>query len=83
MYDEETEEFNEMVFTGVNLQITCIPGHYWHCFKALGVEPVYFVTRLYNYADPDEERRPWNDPTVVPRWVNGRRDDPRVGKPWD
>ena len=52
-------------------------------FKALGVEPVYFVTRLHNYADTDEERRPWNDPTVVPKLINGRRGDPRVGKPWD
>ena len=86
VYDEESRELNEIISTGENLQVVRVPGHYWHGFKALGVEPVYlvyFVTRLYNYADPDEERRPWNDPTIVPRLINGRRDDPRVGKPWD
>jgi len=63
-----------------------VPGHYWHGFKALGVEPVflvYFVNKLYDYASLDEERRPWNDSTVVPRLINGRSDDHRVGKPWD
>ena len=44
---------------------------------------VYFTTRLYNYTDPDEERRPWSDPIIVPKLINGRKDDPRVGKPWD
>ena len=37
-------------------------------FRTLGVEPVYlayFVIRSYDYADPDEEDRPWNDPTVA------------------
>jgi len=85
-YDEKSGELDEIVSTGENLQIVRIPGHYWHGFKALGVEPVflvYFVNRLYDYADPDEERRPWNDPTVIPKSVNGRKDDPRVGKPWN
>jgi len=44
---------------------------------------VYFVTRLYDYKAPDEVRRPWNDPTIVPTEINGKREDPRVGKPWD
>jgi len=37
---------------------------------------------------PEEEeeikerlRRPWNDPTIIPKSINGRTDDPRVGKP--
>jgi len=85
-YDGETSELVEIVSTGMNLQVVRIPGHYWHGFKAVGVEPVwlvYFVTRLYDYENPDEERRPWNDPKIVPKSVNGRTDDPRVGKPWD
>ena len=44
---------------------------------------LYFVNRLYDYSKPDEERRPWNDPTIIPEKINGRKDDPRVGKPWD
>ncbi len=44
---------------------------------------VYFVSRLYDYENPDEVRRPWNDSTIVPAKINGREDDPRCGKPWD
>jgi dTDP-4-dehydrorhamnose 3,5-epimerase len=39
-------------------------GDYWHGTKTLGNEPsllVYFVNRLFDYGNPDEERRPWND----------------------
>jgi len=85
-YDEESGELNEIISASGNLQVVRVPSHYRYCFKALGVELVYlvyFVNRLYDYADPDEERRPWNDPTVVPKLINGRRGDPRVGKPWD
>jgi len=67
-------------------QIVRIPGHYWHGTKTVGHKPslsVYFVTRLYDHNNPDEERRPWNDATIVPAAINGKVDDPRVGKPWD
>ncbi len=67
-------------------QLVRIPRHYWHGFKAIGTEPaylIYFVSRLYDYENPDEIRRPWNDPSIVPKSINGRKDDPRVGKPWD
>ena len=86
VYDGESGELDEIVSTGENLQVVRVPSHYWHGFKALGVEPVYlvyFVTKLYDYADPDEERRPWNDPAIIPKLINGRRDDPRVGMSWD
>lgn len=85
-YDEKTKELNEIVSTGQMPQIVRMPGHYWHGFKALGNEPamlLYFTTKLYDYTDPDEERRPWNDPQLVPKLINGKKDDPRVGKPWD
>jgi len=51
----------EVVLSGDKLQILRIPGHYWHGFKAIGQEPVYliyFVNKLYDYQNPDEERRP-------------------------
>jgi dTDP-4-dehydrorhamnose 3,5-epimerase len=85
-YDDETEELDEIVSTGENLQVVRIPGHYWHGFKVVGDERaylVYFVNLLYDYEEPDEERRAWNDPTVVPRIINGKEDDERCNKPWD
>lgn len=85
-YDEKTKELTEIVSTSHDLQIVRIPGHYWHGFKAVGNETayvVYFTTRLYEYQNPDEERRPWNDITLVPKTINNSRKDPRAGKPWD
>jgi dTDP-4-dehydrorhamnose 3,5-epimerase len=85
-YDEATRELDEIVSSGLNLQVLRMPGHYWHGFKALGNETaflVYLTTNLYDYQNPDEERRAWNDPKIVPRLINGKKDDPRTGKPWD
>ena len=85
-YDEETEELNEIILSGQNLQAVRIPGHYWHGFKNIGNKPallLYFTTRLYEYDSPDEERRPWNDPELIPKSINGKKQDPRVEKPWD
>jgi len=85
-YDDETEELDEIVSTGENLQVVRMPGHYWHGFKVVGDDRaylVYFVNMLYDYEKPDEERRAWDDPTVVPKIINGRKDDERCNKPWD
>jgi dTDP-4-dehydrorhamnose 3,5-epimerase len=85
-FDGKTSEVNEIISSGLDLQMVRIPGHYWHGFKALGNEPamlLYFTTNLYDASNPDEERRPWNDPTLIPKIVNGKKDDDRVGKPWD
>ena len=85
-FDEKTSEVNEIISSGLDLQVVRMPGHYWHGFKALGNEPamlLYFTTNLYDAANPDEERRPWNDPALIPKNVNGNKNDVRVGKPWD
>jgi dTDP-4-dehydrorhamnose 3,5-epimerase len=85
-YDEKTKELNEIISTDQDMQIVRMPGHYWHGFKAVGNEQamlLYFTTNLYDYANPDEERRPWNDPTLIPKSINGKKSDPRVGKTWD
>lgn len=85
-YDEEKKQLDEIIASEHKLQIVRIPGHYWHGTKTTGNESsltLYFVTRLYNYKKPDEERRPWNDRTIIPTEINGKKDDPRVGKPWD
>ena len=76
----------EVILNSERMQLLRIPGKYWHGIKAIGTEPVYlvyFVNKLYDYKNPDEERRPWNDKTIVPVAINGKEDDPRVGKPWD
>lgn len=89
-YDEEESKTRgplaELIASEDRLQIIKIPGRYWHGTKTVSSKPsltVYFVTRLYDYKSPDEERRPWNDPSVIPSAINGRREDPRVDKPWD
>lgn len=76
----------EVVLSEDKLQILRVPGKYWHGFKVVGNEPaylIYFVNKLYDYENPDEERRPWNDQKIIPTKINGREDDPRCGKPWD
>jgi len=86
VYDEETKELDEIISTSQDLQIVRVPGRYWHGFKVVSNETawlLYFTTKLYDYKNPDEERRAWNDQTLIPRFINGKKDDPRVGKPWD
>jgi len=84
-YEEQTKQLNEIVASEHKLQVVRIPGHYWHGTKTIGNEPsltIYFVSKLYDLKNPDEERRPWDDQTIIPVEINGRKDDPRVDKPW-
>lgn len=86
VYDDKTQELDEVVSSGLDLQLVRVPGVYWHGFKALGDEPsmlLYFTTNLYNAKDPDEHRRPWDDLTIIPKIINGNKDDPRIGKSWN
>ena len=58
-------------------QLVRIPGFYWHGTCTVSNEPslvVYFTTRLYDYNNPDEGRRPWDDPTII---------DQKTGKPFN
>jgi dTDP-4-dehydrorhamnose 3,5-epimerase len=76
----------EVVLSDARMQVLRVPGHYWHGFKVVGSEPaylIYFVNRLYDYGNPDEVRRAWDDPSIAPKKINGKIDDPRCGKPWD
>lgn len=85
-YEEETGRMVEIIASGEKPSIVRIPGKYLHGTKTVSNTPsltVYFVTKLYDYKNPDEKRRPWNDPTIIPTEINGKKDDPRVGKPWD
>lgn len=85
-FDQETKDLSEITSTGQDLQIVRIPGHYWHGFKAMGNETtflLYFTSKLYDYKNPDEDRRSWDDKAIVPKSINGNLDDLRAGKPWD
>jgi dTDP-4-dehydrorhamnose 3,5-epimerase len=86
VYDEKSGELDEVVSSGLDMQVVRVPGDYWHGFKAFGNEPamlLYFTTKLYDSSNPDEERRSWDDPTLIPKSVNGKTSDVRVGKTWD
>jgi dTDP-4-dehydrorhamnose 3,5-epimerase len=70
-------QLDEIVASEERLQVVRVDGKYWHGTKTIGVEPsltVYAVNKLYDYKNPDEERRPWNDPTII---------DPRTNSPFD
>ena len=88
-YDDASHKLVEVIGTSRKPTLVRVPGHYWHGFKAVsagaaeGALLMYFVNRLYDAKDPDEERRPWNDPAIVPAEINGSKNDPRVGRAWD
>jgi len=67
----------ELIVSEEKLQIIKVPGHFWHGTKTISKEPsvtIYFINNLYNYKNPDEERLPWNDSSII---------DPRTKKPYD
>jgi len=85
-FEEKTAKMAEIIASGEKPTLVRIPGQYLHGTKTVSTEPsltVYFVTKLYDYKSPDEIRRPWNDQTIIPTEINGKKDDARVGKPWD
>ena len=58
----------EIISSSQKPQLVRVPGMYWHGFKNVHNEPsllLYFVNKLYDYQFPDEERRPWNDSTII------------------
>jgi len=86
IFDEKTQHLNEIISTGEIPQMVRVPGHYWHGFKVVGNQPavlIYFVNKLYDYENPDEVRKPWNDHSIIPKIINGKSDDPRCNKPWN
>ena len=85
-YDESTGKLAEVIANGRKPQLIRIPGHYLHGTKTVSSQPsftVYFVSKLYDYSNPDEIRRPWDDTSIIPSEINGKKNDLRVGKPWD
>jgi len=76
--DSQTKgQLDEIITSGERVQCVRVPGFYYHGFKSVGVEPalvVYLTTKMYDYKNPDEERRDWNDPSII---------NPRTSKPFD
>src|SRR3989442_14253831 len=67
-------QLDEVIASEQKPQVVRIPGHYWHGTKTLGDKPsltVYCVNRLSDAKNPDEDRRNWNNRTIV---------DPRTSK---
>jgi dTDP-4-dehydrorhamnose 3,5-epimerase len=82
VYDnnKESQTFGrlvEIIASENELQIIKVPGNFWHGTKTLGTEQsntIYFINNLYNYENPDEQRMPWDDPSVI---------DPRTKRSYD
>ncbi len=62
----------QVIFAGDDNPVSIlIPTGLAHGYQVLGNEPVllfYHVTKSYNPAAPDEQRIPWNDPTIAFDW---------------
>lgn len=85
-YDESSKKLVEIIGSGSKPTLIRIPGHYWHGTKNVSDELsilIYFTNRLYDARNPDEERRPWNDPALVAAEINGNKNDLRVNRPFD
>lgn len=64
-------ETNEFVIGWQRQRLIIIPNGVFHGFTAVGTEPAMIVntpTELYNYDDPDEYRRPFDDPAIGYDW---------------
>jgi dTDP-4-dehydrorhamnose 3,5-epimerase len=70
-------QLDEIIASEERLQVVRVEGRYWHGTKTIGdigSLTVYAVNRLYDYKNPDEERRPWDDPKII---------DPKSNSPFD
>ncbi len=78
--DEKSKTFGtllEVFATGDDLKIIKVPGNFWHGTKTISSIPsetIYFLTNLYDYENPDEERMDWDNSTVI---------NPKTKNPYD
>ncbi|MFA5844408.1 MAG: dTDP-4-dehydrorhamnose 3,5-epimerase family protein [Coriobacteriia bacterium] len=64
-------ETNEFVIGFQRQRMIIIPRLVYHGFTPVGTEPASIInlpTELYDYENPDEHRRPWNDPEIGYDW---------------
>ena len=81
LYDmrEQSPTYREtqvLVMGEHNPLLVCIPEYVAHGYRVLGNQPaalLYHTTDVYDPANPDEERIPWNDPTIGFDWTTKPR----------
>lgn len=64
-------ETNEFVIGWQRQRMIIIPKDVFHGFTAVGTEPAFIVnipTELYDYENPDEHRRAFDDPEIGYDW---------------
>lgn len=70
--DSITRGVTQVLPAGKNdYKLILIPSGVAHGYKVVSEEPVllfYHSTNPYNRDNPDEERIPWNDPTINFNW---------------
>ncbi len=70
--DSPTHGETQVIYAGEdNPVLIYIPSGVAHGYQVLGNKPVllfYHVTKSYNPANPDEERIPFDDPTIGFDW---------------
>ena len=78
--DKNSESFGQLVEIISNCEvpeIIMMPGHLWHGTKNIGSETsetIYFINNLYDYDNPDEERKNFDDASII---------DPITQEPFD
>jgi len=86
VFDEKTQELNEIISTKNNLQTIRVPASYWHGFRVISMQPakiLYSTSQINDSKQTDHQTRPWNDQTIIPQTINNNKEDPRAGKPWN
>ncbi len=75
--ESATKGETQVVYMGEdNPLLLLIPIGVAHGYRVLGQEPaviMYFTTKSYDPADPDEKRIPWNDPLIGFDWTTRNR----------
>ncbi len=64
-------ETNEFVIGWQRQRMVVIPKGVYHGFTAIGTEPAFIVNlpdEVYCYDEPDEFRRPFDDPEIGYDW---------------
>ena len=75
--DSPTYRQTEVYYLGEqNRALLCIPAGVAHGYRVLGTQPValfYHTTEPYDPRAPDEERIPFDDPTIGFDWTTRNR----------
>jgi dTDP-4-dehydrorhamnose 3,5-epimerase len=70
-WNENTKEIEEVVVSGENLKVVKVDGSKYHGTKTIGAEPsytIYFTSNMYQYDNPDEIRKKWDDKEIGYDW---------------